>query len=248
MRVEMVEQGLNQAQLDAVWKPFLDFVARSPRDYTFEERPITIALPARSWWDIAFWEKTAPSTIALDPRPGRENNWWWAGDGDQSGQVLYGYESLWLPQSLLQDDSQQQLANALFAASRRFSFTLHFNKGLAGAAPETIAAARDTATNPDVLTSFALAICADGQGPAYPGVRGHEPDVASARSSAKAIHDCMNELRAVAPDGGSYVSESNYFEENWQRSYWGTNYSRLAAIKKKYDPDGVFSVHHGVGT
>jgi hypothetical protein len=58
----------------------------------------------------------------------------------------------------------------------------------------------------------------------------------------------MNELRAVVSDGGAYVSESNFFESNFEHSYWGTNHSRLAEIKKKYDPDGLFFVHNGVGS
>jgi len=58
----------------------------------------------------------------------------------------------------------------------------------------------------------------------------------------------MNELRKVAPDGGSYVSESDYFEKGWQQSFWGTNYAKLQAVKKRYDPDGLFFVHHGVGS
>jgi len=44
------------------------------------------------------------------------------------------------------------------------------------------------------------------------------------------------------------VSESNYFEKGWQQSYWGTNHPRLGAIKKKYDPEGLFFVHNGVGS
>jgi hypothetical protein len=34
----------------------------------------------------------------------------------------------------------------------------------------------------------------------------------------------------------------------WQRSYWGSNYPRLLAVKDGYDPDGLFFVHHGVGS
>jgi hypothetical protein len=52
----------------------------------------------------------------------------------------------------------------------------------------------------------------------------------------------------VTPDPGSYVSESDYFEPDWQRSYWGTNYARLAEVKRTYDPAGLFFVHHGVGS
>ena len=52
----------------------------------------------------------------------------------------------------------------------------------------------------------------------------------------------------IAPDAGAYVAESSYFESDWQKSYWGSNYARLHAIKMKYDPAGLFFVHHGVGS
>jgi hypothetical protein len=58
----------------------------------------------------------------------------------------------------------------------------------------------------------------------------------------------MNELAKVAADPGSYVSESDFFDPQWQRSFWGSNYAKLATVKKKYDPDGLFVVHHGVGS
>lgn len=32
------------------------------------------------------------------------------------------------------------------------------------------------------------------------------------------------------------------------RSFWGTNYGRLLAVKRKYDAHGLFVVHHGVGS
>jgi hypothetical protein len=55
-------------------------------------------------------------------------------------------------------------------------------------------------------------------------------------------------LRAIVPDDGAYVSESNFFQENWQQAYWGSNYARLASVKEKYDPTGLFFVHNGVGS
>ena len=58
----------------------------------------------------------------------------------------------------------------------------------------------------------------------------------------------MAELRKIAPNAGSYVSETNFFESNWQRSFWGANYPRLQVVKATYDPDGLFFVHHGVGS
>ncbi len=102
--------------------------------------------------------------------------------------------------------------------------------------------------NPDVLNAFALAIVADGQRPAYPGLPGHEPDVAKGRKARDKVHRCMSELRAISTHAGSYVSESNYFERRWQQSYWGSNHAPLAKIKRKYDPSGLFFVHNGVGS
>src|SRR5262249_37660767 len=138
--------------------------------------------------------------------------------------------------------------DALFAASRHWGASLHFNKGLAGAPDEALAAARDTATNPAVSEAFALCIIAADAPPAYPGVAGHEPDQAAAEARAAAIDKAMQELRKLVPNPGSYVSETNFHEKDWQQSFWGPNYPRLLAAKAKYDPEGLFFVHHGVGS
>jgi FAD/FMN-containing dehydrogenase len=58
----------------------------------------------------------------------------------------------------------------------------------------------------------------------------------------------MDEVRKRVPSAGSYVAESNFFDADWQQSFWGSNYSRLLAVKDRYDPDGLFFVHHGVGS
>jgi FAD/FMN-containing dehydrogenase len=72
--------------------------------------------------------------------------------------------------------------------------------------------------------------------------------VPTARRRASAIRSAMKELLRVAPHPGAYVSESDFFERDWQQSFWGPNYPQLLAIKDKYDPDGLFFVHHGVGS
>jgi len=173
---------------------------------------------------------------------------WWRGDQDQVGAFLHGYESLWLPASLLQAAERQCLADAPFAASRFKRVGLHFNKGLAGAPDEAIAAAKDTATNPALTEAFALVIIADGEPPRYPGLARPPLDVTAARKNARTIDLAVAEVRRIAPDAGSYVSESNYFNASWQDAFWGPNYPRLRAIKAKYDPVGLFFVHHGVGS
>ena len=55
--------------------------------------------------------------------------------------------------------------------------------------------------NPAVLTAFALAIVGDGQGPAYPGIPGHEPSVDDGRKprSASTMHECNFALSRGTP-------------------------------------------------
>ena len=172
----------------------------------------------------------------------------WAGDQGEASHFLHGYRSAWLPASLLKRESQGSLTEALFASAQRWGVSLHFNKGLAGAGADDLAAARDTAMNPAVLDAFALAIIAGGGSPAFPGLPGPVPDLAEARRRAHAINAAMDELLKIEPNPGAHVSESNFFERSWQQSFWGPNYARLAAVKRKYDPVGLFFVHPGVGS
>jgi hypothetical protein len=210
--------------------------------------PKILALPARQFWDPESLEKV-PGLVLADDRPGApETNLFWAGNLEETGQVLHGYQSAWIPASLLQADRQKNLADALFAAAQHWRVTLHVNKGLAGAPAEAIAAARNTAMNPAVLDAFALIISGAAGPPAYPRLPDHEPDWATARQHADAIDKAMNEVRKLLPNVGSYMAEGNFFDEAWRESFWGSNYARLLVVKDKYDPDGLFFVHHGVGS
>jgi hypothetical protein len=246
--ISMVSHALSTEEAKKVWQPFLDWIGRSPGLYTIEPGMILGSMPARHWWDVEWRKQQHHDVFVSDTRShASPNNVWWTGDAGQVAWTIYGFESLWLPASLLHDSSGERLAKALFAGSRNNMIELHFNKGLGGAPSEAIEAGKDTATNPAVLDAFALAIIADAEG-GYPGVRGHEPDTVAARKARDRVHRSMSELRALAPKGGAYVSESNFFEEDWQHSYWGSNYPRLALIKKKYDPSGLFVVHNGIGS
>ncbi len=242
-------QGLDREPAEAVWKPFREWVAGRPNDFKVTT-PIGVSVfPARQFWNPALLSLAPSKPVLHDDRPhAPPGNIYWTGNREEAGQFMHGYRSAWLPAALLEKSRQPELVDALFAATRHWSLSLHFNKGLAGAPPEELAAARNTAINPAVLDAFALAIVA-GQGqPAFPGIAGHEPNMTSARRDAAAINRAMDELLKVVKQPGSYLSESDYFERDWQHAFWGTNYPRLIAVKKKYDPEGLFFVHHGVGS
>jgi FAD/FMN-containing dehydrogenase len=248
LEISLVNQGLTPAQVVAAMKPFYDWVRALPNDYSFTEEPYAGAVAARGWWDVEARRKRGSKSMVSDDRPGAPTRHaWWSGDQEQCGAFIYGYESIWLSQSLLKPERRGALVEALFQASRHDEIELHFNKGLAGATPEAIAAAREVATNPAVLDAFALVITAAGGASRYPGLPNAPSDRDEARKGAQAIDLAIAPLRRIAPNT-SYVSESNYFNTDWARAFWGPNYPKLRAIKAKYDPDGLFIVHHGVGS
>ncbi|MBI1840549.1 MAG: FAD-binding oxidoreductase [Verrucomicrobia bacterium] len=247
--ISMVFQGIDRSQAEAVWRPFVDWVWRASGDFAFDPPFRFVDIPARHFWDAPYLLKNHPELVVADGRPGApEGNLIWRGDRGQVGWFVHGYRSAWLPASLLHKDRQRSLADALFASARSWDVGLHFNKGLAGASADDLAAAKDTAMNPAALDAFALAIIAGGGPPAFPGAPGDKPDLEDARRAARKINKSMEPLMRLSAARGSYVSESDFFERSWQRSYWGSNYPRLAAVKRKYDPSGLFFVHHGVGS
>ena len=248
LRISMVFQGLDQQNAQALWAPFIDWV-QARKEYVIARPLQALAIPSQHFWDAGFFRQHAPGFMIDDDRDGApRNHVLWAGDQGQVGWFIHSYKSAWMPASLLQADQQSRLVDALFACTRHWDVAFHYNKGLAGAPAEALAASRDTATNPQVLDAFALAILGGSGDPAYPGMPGPGPNMAEARDDAAQIAKAMDELLKVAPNAGAYVSESDYFQRDWQAAFWGANYPRLAAVKQKYDPDGLFFVHHGVGS
>ncbi len=245
--VEMVFQGLSAAQAKAAWAPLEAFVHDHPEDYKAQSPLLALALPARKFWNADFFRSLAPDAIVPDARPGANpQNFSWRGDDEQAAATWFSYASTWLPASLLKGEGPARLADAWFAASRHREVSLHLNKGLAGATAETLAASRETAMNPEVLEAFALAIIGGLGDTSYAPFAG--PDPADARAATVGTAHADEALRQVAPGAGSYLSECDYHMPDWQTRAWGDHYPRLAQIKRRYDPRGVFTVYHGVGS
>jgi FAD/FMN-containing dehydrogenase len=242
----MLAPDLSEAQAGAVWQPFLDFAGRTD---TARESDVAVAtIPFGSFWDAGWWQEWAPQMICSDDRAGQPaGQYWWETNQGEVSQYLEAYQSRWIPAGLFLE-SPSALADALFAASRNWPFALHANKGLFGAPDNVLETERDTSVNPAAQEAAALVIAASAQQYAWPGVPGHEPDLARGAARARRVGEAMDLIRAVTPGSGSYVNETDYFEPDWQHSFWGANYPRLLEIKRAYDPDNIFRVHHGVGS
>ena len=246
LAIAMLTHGLSQDEMVAAWAPFLDWVKARGDAYRIKDNPLLVALPARGFWDPEQLLKL-PGVVLQDDRPGAPaDHVYWASNKDEAAQVLNAYQSAWLPNTLLEKSQRGRLARALARAGHEWSITLHTNKGLGGGSAEAIAATRETATNPEVLDAFALVICAAEQDPAYPGVPEHEPKVSTGRAEAAGVRRAMREIYALAPSAGAYMSESDYFQKDFKRAYWGAHYRRLAAAKRRYDPTWLFRGHNCV--
>jgi hypothetical protein len=115
LHISMVCQGLTRAQTKAVWQPFFDWITAAPQDYTVVERLGAGADSARHWWDLE-----GNDSMVRDTRPGAsKTHGWWQGDQDQVGAYIHGYDSLWLPASLLRPNQRPRLVDAFFASDRR---------------------------------------------------------------------------------------------------------------------------------
>lgn len=110
------------------------------------------------------------------------------------------------------------------------------------------AQARQCAINPKVADAFALMIVATGDAPPFAGLPIASPDMAQARRNAEHVAKAAAVLKALSPQGGSYISETDFFRKDWREAFWGSHYARLKTIKDRYDPEGFFFVHHGVGS
>ncbi|KAK7989211.1 hypothetical protein PG989_009526 [Apiospora arundinis] len=64
----------------------------------------------------------------------------------------------------------------------------------------------------------------------------------------KMTEKIMPEVEAATIGSGSYANEGDWRQPNFQDTYWGSNYQRLLAIKKKFDPNNFFYATVGVGS
>jgi hypothetical protein len=232
-------------QAEATWRPLLSWIEQRPERFTADVHYLEV--PGNKMWDSGYIEQQFPSATVTDPRPGKAHQFWWGGNQDEVATYWYAYQSRWLPADLFEMPAAHAFADVLFKASRHWGLEISFNKGQAGASAEALQRDKETSVNPAVYRAAALVITA-ATGAGYPGVKGHEPNLAEGEAQRARVSAAMKIIRDATPGAGSYVNETDYFEPNWQREFWGDNYEKLLAIKRKFDPDGMFSCHHCVGS
>ena len=246
LRIDMVFQGLTEDEARAAWKPLIDFANANPDDYDGRDTLMAGALPAHFWWDADVRRRYAAASVVFSHRPGASpTDFWWAGDGGQVGVFWCAYSSAWLPATLLHLKSvgvRRRLVRGEPPLGRQPAFQQGPRRRLANCA-------RSRPKHGDE-PGCARCFCARHhrlRGAA--GLRRYaRPNPVAGGALRSRVDDAMRALRAAAPATGAYVYECDYFQPNWQAAFWGSNYSRLAEIKRRYDPDGLFFVHHGVGS
>jgi hypothetical protein len=86
----MVFQGLDQQQAEAVWKPFFDWVAASPQDFAIVRAPRIQTLPAaRRYWDPSLLTGV-PGDVIADDRPGAPADNTFSGPATSRRRARYG--------------------------------------------------------------------------------------------------------------------------------------------------------------
>lgn len=61
-------------------------------------------------------------------------------------------------------------------------------------------------------------------------------------------HEVMPVIYDATPNAGAYMNEANWDQNDWQNTFYGTNYHRLKEIKHYYDPDHLFYAVTAVGS
>lgn len=66
-------------------------------------------------------------------------------------------------------------------------------------------------------------------------------------SHQELVNKWQDQVKALSPEAGAYISEATYDNPDWKKDYFGSNYDDLLAVKNKYDPEHVLWQNTAVG-
>ncbi|KAK0656943.1 isoamyl alcohol oxidase-like protein [Cercophora newfieldiana] len=101
---------------------------------------------------------------------------------------------------------------------------------------------QDNAVNPAWRKSLGFFILGAGQLP------NNATDAQIAANAKVMTTDWLKRWRDVSPGSGTYQSEADINEPDFQQSYYGSYYPKLYKLKQKYDPTGLFYAPTAVGS
>ncbi|CDZ76352.1 Berberine and berberine like protein [Legionella massiliensis] len=247
MKFALAFQGLSKKEVDVLWQPFRDWLAKHNQNYQLTLS--SVPRPVQQYWDLDYLIRNQPAVINVNQsKNATPGEFWWASNQAEVSMYINYYLSMYLPFKLFEKENAARLAKTLYAASRLAALTLHFNKGLSGASTDAIKRQKNTAMNPEVLDAAALVIIADSQRNRYSNVKSYQPNLIKASEVSKKANQAMALIHALSPKSGTYPNEADYFIKNWQVNLWSNNYPKLLRIKHKYDPQNLFTCHHCVGS
>ncbi|KAH9886538.1 FAD binding domain-containing protein [Xylariomycetidae sp. FL2044] len=182
---------------------------------------------------------------ATNPAPARASNWGAGngGVGDRPGSSRFG--SRLFPRGNFEDPTlfartQRAIRDAVSAGGYAFH-GIH----LAPTRERAGYPGRDSGVNEAFRGAVLFADLFDGA--RLRGLTAAEDRAAHAR-----FRVYLDGIRDAAPSsggGGSYYNECDVEEPDWQRAFFGAaNYERLRAVKREWDPWGVFYAPAAVGS
>ncbi|MFM8773371.1 MAG: FAD-binding protein [Actinomycetota bacterium] len=226
---------------EAAWEPFLAPLKGRPDDFT-----VSVSFSQQPFKNR--WHPTTNEAIFDTRRNAPMGYYWWKGNASEVSAYWGAYDGRGVPWTMTQGSNAKTLAQGLCDASRTSLILWQTNKALYGEHPEAKERDLTTSINPAVFDNVAFITVGAWKQGRYPGIAGHEPSKSESQAQFDGVMAASAHVHEVTPGGGSYSNEGNYFQDNWQQEFWGSNYARLLKIKKKYDPTNLFTVHKGVGS
>lgn len=150
-----------------------------------------------------------------------------AGSGGLETSRLLGHAELALPYKQVSSYLRRIMYTTPSTSSSMLILGLMAGPGVMNTPPE-----RQGAVNPVWRQTYVHAI--SGSGPAA-----NQSDTAAQKIRTSAEWYEVNResvWREWAPNTGTYMNEANPLNSNWKHDFFGVNYDKLAAIKRKYDP------------
>lgn len=263
LSIGMVSVDISKDEAEAAWKPLKDWVLGRPDDYTYDVTHGQI--PFKLLWNKKYEELIGNAIpTPYDPREPDRSYFWPANVGEISAYWLE-YRSRFLMNSHFMEDTHVG-AKKLFDLAKNFytGFSIHFNKAQYAASQWAVDELRNTPMHPSIKDSFGLMIAGNSvvhYSPLVPNK--YQNDTSNINDviefcGTEILEDCwalkenekaINVFRDETPGAGAYFNEADYFEPNFQETFWGKeNYDYLYNIKQNVDPNGLFYCHNCVGS